>query len=211
MHQDIVLHPQDKAFILLTAIFIAGLVIASVLASKIIMVFRLAVPAGVIAYSITFVTTDVISEIWGKVRANWVVFSGFIAMIVVVFLVQVAIHLPSAPFWPHQNAFNTILNSTTRIIFASVIAYLVSQFHDVWMFHFWKRRTQSRHLWLRNNLSTIGSQLLDTVIFIFIAFYGVMPIWPLVWGQFVVKLGIALLDTPVVYGVVAWVRKVSIN
>ncbi|MBN2012456.1 queuosine precursor transporter [candidate division KSB1 bacterium] len=206
-----VLHPQDKAFILLTAIFIAGLVIASVLASKIIMVFRLAVPAGVIAYSITFVTTDVISEIWGKVRANWVVFSGFIAMIVVVFLVQVAIHLPSAPFWPHQNAFNTILNSTTRIIFASVIAYLVSQFHDVWMFHFWKRRTQSRHLWLRNNLSTIGSQLLDTVIFIFIAFYGVMPIWPLVWGQFVVKLGIALLDTPVVYGVVAWVRKVSIN
>ncbi len=197
----------EKPFVVLVAIFIGGLTIASVLANKILSVFGLFVPAGVVAYSITFIATDTISEIWGKVRAQWVVFSGFVALIVVLVLINLAVVLPAAPFWENQQAFKTVLQSTSRIIIASFIAYLVSQFHDVWAFHFWKKVTHNKHLWLRNNLSTMVSQLLDTVIFIIIAFYGIQPVWQLIFGQYIVKLAIAVVDTPLVYLLVHYVRK----
>jgi len=160
------------------------------------------VPAGVIGYSITFIATDVISEVFGKERAQEAVFGGFIALIAVFILVQVSLIWPNAPFWHNDEAYVSILGSTSRIILASFIAYLVSQMHDVWAFHFWKRLTQSRHLWLRNNLSTAVSQFLDSLIFVTIAFYGVLPIWPLIYGQWLIKFLIAILDTPIVYGFV---------
>ena len=109
---------------------------------------------------------------------------------------------PAAPFWPNEAAFKSILGSTSRIIVASFTAYLISQLHDVWAFHFWRRKTRARHLWLRNNLSTMASQFIDSAIFINIAFYGVLPVWPLIAGQWIVKMAIAVLDTPVVYCVV---------
>ena len=197
----------DRAYILLLSIFIGCITIASVLASKIITVFGLFVPAGVLAYSITFVCTDVISEIWGRDRANTTILGGFAALVVVLFLVQLSLVWPNAPFWDNDTAFRSVLGATSRIIVASFIAYLVSQYHDVWAFHFWKRVTNQRHLWLRNNLSTAVSQFLDSFIFITIAFYGVMPIGSLIVGQWIVKMTIAALDTPVVYFVVYLVRR----
>lgn len=197
----------STTYIYLLSIFIASLTIASVLASKIIQIFGLYVPAGVLAYAITFVCTDVISEIWGKRRARATVLGGFIALIVVLILIQLGLNWPRAPFWNQEAAFQSILGSTTRIIVASLAAYLVSQFHDVWAFHFWKKMTKDRHLWLRNNLSTAVSQLIDSILFISIAFYGSMPILPLIIGQWVIKLTIAALDTPVVY-LVVWLLKI---
>ena len=197
---------EDKAFIILLSIFAGSITIASVLANKIISVFGLFVPAGVLAYSITFIVTDTISEIWGKERANYTVLGGFIALISTLILVQISLVWPKAPFWTQETAFQSILGSTSRIIIASFTAYLVSQFHDVWAFHFWKGVTNERHLWLRNNLSTATSQFLDSFIFIVIAFYGVMPIWPLIIGQWVIKFSIAILDTPVIYFVIWLLR-----
>ena len=197
----------DRAFMLLFALFISGLTIASVLAGKIIDLFGFYVPAGVIAYSITFIATDVISEIWGRAKANFAVFSGFCALLLVMILVNITIILKPAPFWQGQEAFQSVLSGTSRIIIASFIAYLVSQFHDVWAFHFWKRMTRGRYLWLRNNLSTMVSQLIDTALFITIAFYGEQPVLQLIWGQYVIKLMIAVVDTPVVYGLVSYLRK----
>lgn len=197
----------DRAYILLLSVFIGCITIASVLANKIITVFGLFVPAGVLAYSITFVCTDVISEIWGRDRANATILGGFVALVVVLFLVQLSLVWPKAPFWDNDTAFRSVLGATSRIVVASFIAYLVSQYHDVWAFHFWKRITNQRHLWLRNNLSTAVSQLLDSFIFITIAFYGVMPIGSLIVGQWIVKMAIAALDTPVVYAVVYLVRR----
>ena len=198
---------EDRAFILLVSIFVGALVISSVLASKIISIFDLFVPAGVLAYCITFVVTDVISEIWGKERANRVVFSGFIALLVTFLLIRIALTWDAAPFWREQKAFSTILGSTSRIIIASFIAYLVSQYHDVWAFHIWRKLTEGRHLWLRNTASTVVSQFIDTLIFITIAFYGTMPVFPLMKGQYFIKVLIALLDTPFVYLVVILIRR----
>jgi hypothetical protein len=198
---------DERAFVLLVSIFVGALVISSVLASKIISIFGLFVPAGVLAYCITFVATDVISEIWGKERANRVVFSGFIALLVTFLLIRIVLTWDAAPFWREQKAFSTILGSTSRIIIASFIAYLVSQYHDVWAFHIWRKLTGERHLWLRNTASTVVSQFIDTLIFITIAFYGTMPVFPLMKGQYFIKVLIALLDTPFVYLVVILIRR----
>jgi len=201
------LNAGDKSFIIILSIFVGSITIASVLANKIISVFGFFVPAGVLAYSITFICTDVISEIWGKKRANQTILGSFIALLFVLILVRVSLLWPKAPFWDQESAFQTILGSTSRIIIASFIAYLVSQFHDVWAFHLLKKITKDRHLWLRNNLSTAVSQFIDSFIFITIAFYGIMPIWQLIIGQWVIKLAIAVLDTPVIYFVVWYIRE----
>ncbi len=194
-------------FAFLTALFAGSLVIAAVLANKIITVVGIFVPAGVLAYCVTFVCTDVVNEIWGRKTANQVVLSGFGALIVSLVLIQLALSWPAAPFWNDQEAFATTLGATPRIILGSLTAYLVSQLHDVWSFDFWKRRTSGKHLWLRNNVSTLVSQLLDSVLFISIAFYGQLPIFPLILGQWLVKLVIAALDTAVVYFLVWFIRQ----
>lgn len=191
----------------LTAIFVGSLVIAAVLASKIIAVGSLAVPAGVLAYCVTFVCTDVISELWGKEKAQKVVLSGFGAMFFVLVLIKAAVIWPAAPFWTGQPAFEAVFNLTPRIILGSLIAYLASQSFDVWAFHFWKRLTRGRFLWLRNNASTVVSQLMDSALFIFIAFGGQMDVVPLIIGQWVIKCAIAALDTGVVYGLIWLIRR----
>ncbi len=197
----------ETGFVILTAVFVASLVIASVLASKIIQVWAFFVPAGVLAYSLTFLCTDIVGEIYGKDAARKVVLSGFLALVAVLLLTQVSLVWTAAPFWQNQDAFNSVLGATNRIIIASLVAYIISQYTDVWVFSRLKAMTNGRFLWLRNNGSTALSQLIDSVIFISIAFYGVMPLFELIIGQWVIKLLIALLDTPIAYALVSlWSR-----
>ena len=196
----------DTGFVILSAVFVASLVIASVLASKIIQVWAFFVPAGILAYSLTFLCTDVVSEVYGKEASRKVVLSGFIGLVAAFLLTTLALNWSAAPFWQNQDSFDSILGSTTRIIIASLVAYLVSQYTDVWIFSQGKKLTKGKFLWLRNNLSTAISQLIDSVIFIVIAFYGVMPLFELIIGQWVIKLVIAALDTPIAYALVSVLR-----
>jgi len=193
--------------LLLSGIFCACLVTAAVLAAKVVSIGAISVPAGVFAYCITFVCADVISEIWGRRHANMVVFVGFIGLGLTFLLIQLALWLPAASFWNQEDAFRGTLGMAPRIIAASLVAYLLSQFHDVWLYNLLKDRMCGRHLWLRNNLATILSQLIDSVVFITIAFYGVMPVWPLIVGQWAVKVVLALCDTPLVYAAVWCIRR----
>jgi uncharacterized integral membrane protein (TIGR00697 family) len=197
---------EFSAYVLLMAVFVAALVTANVLASKIIAVGGLFVPAGVLAYSITFAATDTICEIWGRRRSQMLVNAGFVVLLLAWGLIALAITLPPAPFYDKQGAFAAVLGSTNRIILASLIAYAVSQSFDVWIFDRMKQLFSARHLWLRNNVSTLLSQSIDTCLFITIAFYGEYPLLPLIVGQLSVKYVIALLDTPVVYALVYLVR-----
>ncbi len=196
---------EINVFVVVASIFVGSLIISSVLAAKIITIFGIVVPAGVFGYCITFVCTDVIGEIWGKQKANQVVLGGFIALLFSFLLIKIALVWPPAPFWHHNTEFKNILGMTPRIIIGSLCAYVVSQFHDVWAYHYIREKTEGRHLWLRNNVSTMLSQLLDSTIFITIAFYGIMPVGPLILGQWCVKIVIAALDTIVVYGAVKFI------
>ncbi len=201
---------KDFVFICFCSIFIGSLVISGVLASKIIALGEIYFPAGVLAYAVTFVITDTIGEVWGKKCAQQVVMAGLLTLIVAFLLIYLAVILPAAPFWEEKEAFQRILGmkqGAGRIIVASIIAYTVSQYHDVWAFHFWRKITHKRHLWLRNNASTVVSQAIDTCLFITLAFYGVIPILPLILGQYFIKICVALLDTPIVYFLVHFVKK----
>lgn len=196
----------SQLYVLLAAVFIGALVTANLIASKIILVAGWVVPAGVLAYSITFAATDVICEIWGKRATQSVVNAGFVALILSWALVALAIGLPAAPFWAHQAEYASVLGSAQRIILASIAAYAISQSLDVWGFQRLKEWTGGRMLWLRNNLATMVSQTVDSAVFVTIAFYGEAPVLRIIAGQLVVKYAIALLDTPVVYAGVWFVR-----
>lgn len=187
---------------MLATVFAGCLVGSAVLAVKPVHLFGLTFPAGVLAYAVTFACTDVISEVWGKARARQVVWAGFGALVIFYALAWVAIKVPAAPFWKGQAAFSSVLGATLRIIIASLVAYLVSQMNDLILFHWMRVRTKGKYLWLRNTGSTMVSQAIDTILFISIAFWGVMPVVPMIIGQYLVKLAIAVLDTPLVYGAV---------
>ena len=187
-------------------IFVGLVVMAQILANKIVLFGTFTLPAGVIVYATGFLVTDILCEFYGKKKALEAVWGGFLASILLVLAVKIAIAWPPAPFWTGQEAFQSTLQLTERIVLGSLVAYVISQNWDVRVFHKLKDMTGGRHLWLRNNVSTMTSQALDTVIFITIAFYGVLPVVPLIVGQYIVKLLIAALDTPFIYGV-HWARR----
>lgn len=198
---------DEKAFLILSSIFVTLLVVSNIIASKVILVGGLMAPAAVLCYALTFAISDTLAEIWGKERTKFIVKVGFFATLISALMIKLAILMPGAPFWGNQKEFSLILGSNLRIVLASMLAYLISQHHDVWAFHFWKDKTGGKYLFIRNNLSTFVSQIIDTVVFIIIAFYGTgSPILTLIINQYLVKVIIALLDTPIVYILVNFVK-----
>ena len=186
----------------LATLFITCLITANIITVKLISVWGWVVPAGIIAYPLTFLFTDVITELYGRKTASRVVWLGFGASILMVILVIGAGLLKPAAIWEGQAAYESVLGMITRIVLASMIAYLVSQHHDVFAFSFWRQKTKARFLWLRNNASTMVSQALDTGLFITIAFWGTVPnniLVNMLVTQYVIKLVIAALDTPFCY------------
>lgn len=185
----------NKNLILLNGLFLTSLLIANVLSAKIVTIAGAVIPAAVVAYPLTFLMTDLIGEIWGKEQANQAVRIGFICQLVSLVMIGLAILLPVAPFADNQAEFKSIMAQSFRVVGASLVAYYCSQSWDVWVFH--KLREKSTgHKWLRNNLSTMTSQILDTAIFITIAFVGTVPnIWVMIFSQYGIKCVYALLDT----------------
>lgn len=204
------MEPNYRKLILLVGLFITALTTSNIISTKIFMIGGIALTVGVVAYPITFLISDTISEVWGKRTARQMVMAGLFANIVMLILLYFARILPPAPFWPNQEAFDLILGGVPRVVLASLLAYIVSQTYDVWSFHFWKNKTNGKHLWLRNNASTMVSQILDSVIFVTVAFYGLMPneaVISMIAVQYIVKFGIALIDTPLCYALVSWAKK----
>lgn len=205
---------QEAKFIILASLFITFLISGALLGSKIIVFLGLTFSAGTIAFSLTFPMTDVICEVWGKSKARKVVLAGLVCMIVLFILIRVAIIAPSAAFWELQKAYAEIFNTSIRLILAGLLGYIVAEFHDIWAFMFWKKKTKGKYLWLRNNFSTAISQLLNTVIMVTIGFYGSIPhiaLLPTIFGWWLIKLLVATCDTPVVYLLVRWGKnKISV-
>ncbi|HIP25476.1 MAG TPA: VUT family protein [Archaeoglobus profundus] len=198
---------------ILIGVFATLTVVANIVSSKLVAIGPLIGPAGVIVYSATFLVTDFISERYGKDYAKRAVLSGFIANIVALSaIISAVLWTPAEISVEMQEVFEKIFTMTPRIIIASMIAYLISQIHDVYAFHYWKNKTRGRYLWIRNNASTMVSQAIDTVIFITIAFYGVVPLEVLlnmIVSQYIVKVAIALMDTPFIYAATSFTKVFS--
>lgn len=204
----------ERAFTVLAGVFIGALVITNAIASKFFVLFGQELSCGIIAYPVTFLVTDLLSEIYGRKRASTVVISGFVVSVFVTGVVWIAKHAPTYAQSPvDAESFNTVFGLLPGIVLGSMIAYLVAQLIDVQIFEFWRRLTGGKYMWLRNNGSTFFSQLVDTIMVVTIA----LVVWPMidgspttepltfdtwqgiVFGQYVFKIGIAALDTPLFY------------
>lgn len=191
---------------ILNAMFCTLLILANILASKVVQLGIFTIPAAVVAYPFTFLITDIIGELWGRKEANNTVKNGLICQIFALILTFCAVKLPVASFANNQNEFVAILGGSLRVTIASLIGYLFSQSWDVWIFHKIRDKYINKHnttaggRWIWNNASTMTSQIIDTAIFITIAFYGVVPnIWNMIFSQYVIKFIFAFCDTPIFY------------
>ena len=187
--------------ILLNSIFMIGLVMSNLFGGKIISVLGFTVAGAIITYPLTFLSTDIIGEIWGKQEANDCVKIGIIVQLIFLALGYLSLAIPPQEASKSlQQSLTVILNQGLRMTLASLGAFSISQFLDVFLFHKLKESCNGKKKWLRNNLSTMTSQLVDTLIFITIAFYGVVDNLPaMVLGQYVIQLLLALGDTPFFY------------
>ena len=201
---------KDQLYIFLCAIFISSLVTCNLIANKFVTVdlgFKVfIVSAGILPYPLTFLVTDLISELYGQKKANIVVFSGFVASMFVLSFLWLGGQFNAIPdSIVNDDTYNNVFQNAWRIIAASMIAYLFAQFIDVRIFHFWKRLTNGKHLWLRNNGSTIASQLVDTTLVVMILFVGVWEpskIVSAIIDGWIFKMLMAAIDTPIIYGII---------
>lgn len=194
--------PQLTPFLICAAAYLGSYVIALPLAAKIIAIGPLIVPGGYIAASVTYPCTDIIDEIYGKKFANIMVTMTLLSMFIVLALIAIDGWLPAAPNWSLERSYEDIFGLAPRLMIAGIVAFILGQYTDVYMFDFLRRLTKGRFLWLRNNLSTAGSKLLDAVSFNFIGFCGLIPtdeLFTMTLGTYVFYLIIALFDTPIVY------------
>ena len=189
------------------AVFYGGMVcIAGVLGNKQVALGPLAVEAGIFAFLMLVVTSSAVAELHGRPTANRLVLFGFVPLIFSILLSVIVLALPAAPEMQAErlSAFNTIMGGTPRIWLAGILAYGVSTLLNVTIFSRLKPREGSRLLWLRAAVASVLSQIVDTLIFIAVAFYGVFPIADLLLGQMVAKIVLSVvLVTPGIYLLVA--------
>ena len=189
--------------VLIVGLYIACELIANVTAGKpVTLPGNITVPAAVFIYALTFTLIDLVNERLGKQGARYVVYAAFLANLLLAGYTQFAIWLPPAPFYggEGQAAFAGVFGSTWRIVVASLIAYLVSTPIDLQVFAWWRERV-GRYRWARVLVSNTASTLIDSAAFITIAFLGVMPVLPLIAGQYIIKMIVTLVSIPLIYAV----------
>lgn len=204
----------QRIYLLLGSLFITSLVVSNLIFQKFfywypfdIEIFGtklFEISVGILPYPITFLITDLISEIYGKKKANQVVVAGIFASFFSLLIVYVSNTVPATSWSPvKDDMFSTVFGNTAIAVFASMMAYLLAQFIDIHIYHFWKRLTKGKHLWLRNNFSTFLSQFVDTLtILLLLCSFGIIA-WSrfkgLLVAGFLFKVMIAALDTPFLY------------
>ncbi len=222
------MRPEDKKsaytiYLYLGALFITSLVVSNLIFQKFFYwkpfgdvhlfgapLFELSV--GILPYPVTFLITDLISEIYGKKMANRIVTAGIFASFFSMGIILLANSVPAIEGSPIEDAvFSSVFALSPIAVLASMMAYLCAQYVDVALYHFWKRYTGGRHLWIRNNFSTFTSQLIDTLTVVsLLCLFKVLP-WEMFYGLvisgFIFKIIMALLDTPLLYLFVYIFRK----
>lgn len=207
----------NRIYLVLAALFICSLVVSNLIFQKFFYWnpfgwFNFEISVGLLPYPITFLVTDLVSEIYGRRKANDLVLAGIFASVFSLGIIAVADVAPAIEASPIQNAlFTKVFGATTIAVIASMSAYLFAQFIDIQIYHFWKRLTNGKMLWLRNNFSTIFSQFVDTLcVLLLLCFNNIIP-WEnfksLLIAGFLFKMLVALIDTPLLYGGVYLFRR----
>lgn len=213
----------EVIYMILAALFIASLVTSNLIFQKFFYwypvegatafgenLFELSV--GLLPYPVTFLITDILSEIYGRKKANQVVIAGIFASFFSLAIIYISKAVPATSWSPvNDDTFVEVFGAAPLAVLASMMAYLFAQFIDIRIYHFWKKLTHGKHLWLRNNFSTFSSQIVDTLtVLLLLCSFGIIE-WDrfagLLVGGVLFKMMIAAIDTPILYAAVYAFRK----
>ena len=212
----------QNIYMILDSLFIASLVASNLIFQKFfywypfnteifgVKLFEISV--GLLPYPITFLITDILSEIYGKKKASQVVIAGIFASVFSLIIIFVSIKAPATSWSTVNNEmFNTVFGAAPLAVLASMLAYLFAQFIDIRVYHFWKKTTKGKHLWIRNNFSTFSSQCIDTLtVLLLLCSFSIIS-WDKFYGLLIsgvlFKMIIAVIDTPILYGIVYVIRR----
>ncbi len=188
---------------LLIGLYVTFILVSQILAAK-ISAFNLGFatftgPSGVLVFSITYLLTDIVNEKFGRRETHKMIFIAFVSQVAMLFFLWLGTSFPPAPFWTLQKTWEQIFGVVPRITLASWVAFLISENVDAIIYQYFKKITKGKHLWTRNVFSSIPSLLLDSLIFIPLAFAGLMPLMPLIVGQTVLKWIVGLVNIPFMY------------
>ena len=211
----------NTLYLILTGIFIASLVSCNLIFQKFFQIdiwvpfigtYTFEQSVGLLPYPVTFIVTDIISEIYGKKKANQVVTAGLVASLFMLLIVVISDFMPATAWSPvSSDTFHQVFGLSGAAVFASMMAYLFAQYIDIRIFHFWKRLTNGKHLWLRNNASTVFSQFIDTFSVLFLLCMFNVLSWEmfstLLINGFLFKVFFAAFDTPIVYLITYYIRR----
>ena len=220
----------ETAYVVLVSAFSVVLVLTNVVGVKLftfsffgLLEKPITLTSGIVTYPLTFLFTDVVSELYGKRRADFMVVLGFFLSFMMLGIVALVTGLPGSEVWVNrdlgftdvagmQRAFETVFTLPGVLVAASMSAYLTAQLLDNRLFHLWRRLTKGKHLWLRNNGSTVLSQFVDTVIVnsIFLGWgmgLSASVVWSIILANYVCKVCLAALDTPLIYLAIAFLKK----
>jgi uncharacterized integral membrane protein (TIGR00697 family) len=197
-------------FVIIVAVFVTCLITANIIAVKLVDLFGLILPAAIFIFPLSYITGDVLTEVYGYRQARKVIWLGFLCNVLVVVAIWIAQVLPAASFWDGQRAYERILGYTPRILMASFLAYLVGEFANSFVLAKLKIATQGRWLWMRTIGSTLVGQGLDSVVFIALAFAGTLPVQALTLAivtQWLAKSAYEAAATPFTYLVVNFLKR----
>jgi queuosine precursor transporter len=197
-------------FLAVTCFFITCLLISNIIAGKLAQFGGIVLPAAVIIFPLTYLFGDILTEVYGYERTRLVIWIGFAANVLMSIVFLITIALPHPAFWTNQSAYAAVLGFTPRLVLASMIAYLAGEFSNSFVLSKVKLLTRGRFLWIRTIGSSIVGQGVDTVIFIAVAFVGIMPL-PILLGmmlaQYLWKVGYEVIATPLTYAAVRWIKR----
>ncbi len=185
------------------ALYVTLIVISNIIASKTIAFdfgfTTFFAPGAVLLFSVTFLLTDIVNEKFGKRETQRMILLALFSQIALIAFSYLIVHATPAPFFQNQSAFEFIFGTVPRIVIASLVTFFISENLDTYLFQWFKKLTNGKQLWMRNAFSSLPAMLVDSVIFVTLAFYGTMPILPLIIGLTVVKWLVGIVDIPFMY------------
>lgn len=202
--------PALRYYDLIGMAFVAVLLISTIAAQKLFVLGPLVLPAGTLLFPIAYIFGDVLTEVYGYAKSRRIVWMGFAASVLMAVVFSIAVALPPAPGWPMQEPYALVLGLVPRVVIASLVAYLCGEFLNSYVLAKLKVRMQGRHLWIRTITSTLLGEGVDTVIFMTIAFAGVLPtpvLLSAIVSAYLVKVVYEIAATPLTYAIVRALKR----
>jgi queuosine precursor transporter len=199
-----------KYFDIIMAIFVAVLLISNIASTKILTLWKFTFDGGTLLFPLSYIFGDILTEVYGYKKSRRVIWVGFFCAGLMSLVLMVVTALPAASDWPFQEAFKNILGLTPRIVLASLIAYFAGEFSNSYLLAKLKIKTKGKFLWFRTISSTLLGEGIDTVLFVFIAFWGILPMTlliPILISNYIFKCGVEILFTPATYKAVKFLKE----